>query len=137
MSIRGLWSDSMKKTVLLILITLFWSVTLFAAGTQYNLRVDAFSCPFCAYGIEKKLVRTEGVESVVFDLEKGLVIVKVEEGVILTEEQLQVFDFSGKFLRVIGKQEKEVNQLSRPMNLTVANDKLYVADYVNHQIQKW
>ncbi len=79
----------MKKTILVMMISLFWSVTLFAAGAQYNLRVDGLSCPFCAYGIEKKLIQTEGVESVTFDLKKGLVIVKVEEGVILTEMQLK------------------------------------------------
>ena len=90
----------MKKSILLTLITLLWSATLFAAGTQYNLRVDGLSCPFCAYGIEKKLIRTEGVESVIFDLEKGFVIVKVEEGVTLTEGQLkQLVDDAGFTLR--------------------------------------
>jgi mercuric ion binding protein len=90
-----------------MIITLFWSATLFAAGTQYqyNLRVDGLSCPFCAYGIEKKLIRTEGVESVAFDLEKGLVIVKVEEDVTLTEGQLkQLVADAGFTLRSLSKQ---------------------------------
>lgn len=90
----------MKKSIFLTFTTLLWSATLLAAGTQYNLRVDGLSCPFCAYGIEKKLVRTEGVESVTFDLEKGLVIVKVEAGVTLTEAQLkQLVDDEGFTLR--------------------------------------
>lgn len=95
----------MRKLILLMIITLFWNATLFAVGTQYNLRVDGLSCPFCAYGIEKKLIRTEGVESVTFDLEKGLVIVKVEEGVILTEGQLKLLvDDAGFTLRSMTEQ---------------------------------
>jgi len=95
----------MKKLMLLTAISLLWSATLFAAGNQYNLRVDGLACPFCAYGIEKKLIRTEGVESVTFDLEKGLVIVKAEAGVILTEAQLkQLVDDAGFTLRSVSKQ---------------------------------
>ncbi len=100
----------MKKSILpfltrAMLITSLWSATLFAAGTQYNLRVDGLACPFCAYGIEKKLIRTEGVESVTFDLEKGLVIVKVEAGVILTEARLkQLVDDAGFTLRSLSEQ---------------------------------
>ena len=81
--------NNMKKSIFLAAIILFCSTTLFAAGTQYSLRVDGLSCPFCAYGIEKKLIHTEGVESVTVDLEKGLVIVNVQEGVVLTEAQLK------------------------------------------------
>jgi len=95
----------MKKSILLAAVTLLWSLTLFAAGTQYNLRVDGLSCPFCAYGIEKKLIRTEGVESVAFDLEKGVVMVKVGEGVTLTESQLKkLVDDAGFTLRSMSEQ---------------------------------
>ena len=68
---------------------LLWSSMTLAAGTQYDLRVDGLSCPFCAYGIEKKLKKTEGVESVDIDLHRGLVIVKTREGVKLTEAQMK------------------------------------------------
>ncbi len=75
----------MKGMILLASMLWIWSATAFAVGIQYNLRVDGLSCPFCAYGIEKKLTRSEGVESVIIDLEKGLVIVKVKEGITFTE----------------------------------------------------
>lgn len=95
----------MKKSMLLTVISLFWSATLFAAGTQYNLRVDGLACPFCSYGIEKKLINTEGVESVMFDLENGLVIVKVKEGVTLTESMLkQLINDAGFTLRSVSEQ---------------------------------
>jgi len=49
--------------------------------------------------------------------------------------RIQVFDFSGNFLRFIGESGNAAGQLRRPMNLTVANDELYVADYFNDVIQ--
>jgi len=79
----------MKKLILFVIAMLFWSTALFAADRQYNLRVDGLACPFCAYGVEKKLIKTEGVASVSFDLEKGVVVVKTKEGVRLTEESLK------------------------------------------------
>jgi mercuric ion binding protein len=68
---------------------LLWSSISFAAGTQYDLRVDGLACPFCAYGIEKKFIRTEGVESVDIDLKNGVVIVKTSEGKTFKEDQLK------------------------------------------------
>ena len=92
----------MKKPIFLATIILLCSTTLFAAGTQYSLRVDGL---FCAYGIEKKLIRTAGVESVTVDLEKGLVIVNVEEGVVLTEARLkQLVHEAGFTLRSMSEQ---------------------------------
>jgi sugar lactone lactonase YvrE len=57
--------------------------------------------------------------------------------------RIQVFDFDGNFQRLFGQALGEPGdepndgkaQLGRPMNLTVANDKLYVADYFNDVIQ--
>lgn len=95
----------MKKSILLTAVTLLWSTTLFAIGTQYNLRIDGLSCPFCAYGIEKKLLQTKGVKSIKFDLEKGVVKVKVKEGVTLTEAQMkQLVDDAGFTLRSMSEQ---------------------------------
>jgi len=81
---------SLIKTPLFVTtITLLWSSFSFAAGTQYNMRVDGLACPFCAYGIEKKFTKTEGVDSVDIDLLKGLVIVKTREGKTFKEEKLK------------------------------------------------
>ncbi|MFQ5487244.1 MAG: heavy-metal-associated domain-containing protein [Gammaproteobacteria bacterium] len=68
---------------------LLWSSLALGAGKQYDLRVDGLSCPFCAYGIEKKLKKTEGVETVDIDLKRGVVVVKAREGVKLTEPQMK------------------------------------------------
>jgi len=73
----------------IVTMTLFWSSFSFAAGTQYNLRVDGLACPYCAYGIESIFTRTEGVDSVDIDLKNGLVIVKTKEGISFSEDQLK------------------------------------------------
>lgn len=86
----------MKKNIMIILLALSWSVTALAAGTQYQMRVDGLACPYCAYGIEKKLNAIDGVEKIDIDLEKGLVIVNVAEGVKLSDEQMtRLFDDAG------------------------------------------
>ena len=78
----------MKKTIIISLLSL-WANFAFAAGTQYDMRVDGLACPFCAYGIEKGFTKTAGVKSVDIDLKNGLVIVKTNEGKTFTEEQLK------------------------------------------------
>ncbi len=77
------------KSLVVAVTALSWSSFSFAAGTQYDLRVDGLACPFCAYGIEKEFTRTEGVESVDIDIKNGLVIVKTREGKSFGEDQLK------------------------------------------------
>lgn len=56
-----------------------------AAPAQYQLKVDGLACPFCAYGIEKKLTALDGVETAEVDLAAGAVIVTMEDGTALEE----------------------------------------------------
>ena len=42
--------------------------------------VDGMACPFCAYGIEKKLKRVEGVKSLYIDINAGTATLRAEEG---------------------------------------------------------
>jgi len=77
------------STLFLTSLTLLWGSLGFASGTEYDLRVDGLACPFCAYGIEKKFTKTEGVESVDVNLVEGLVIVKTNENKTFKEEELK------------------------------------------------
>mgnify|MGYP005853382951 CR=1 FL=1 len=54
-------------------------------GGRYRLQVNGLACPFCAYGIEKKLGGLEGVCSVEVRLDEGSVIVTTRPGATLTE----------------------------------------------------
>lgn len=94
----------MKRYVVVPLL-LLWCLAAYATGTQYAMRVDGLACPYCAYGIEKKLQQTDGVEKIDFNLEKGLVTVNVREGVEITEPQMrQLFNDAGFTYRSMTKQ---------------------------------
>ena len=73
-----------QRTVLVLGLVLM-SVSAFAAQQAYKLRVDGLACPFCAYGIEKKLNAIKGVQRVEVDIATGSVTVTVVEGTTLDE----------------------------------------------------
>jgi copper chaperone CopZ len=78
-----------KPLLFLSIFMLLWSSFSIAAGRQYEMRVDGLACPFCAYGIEKKFIKTTGVNSVDINLVKGLVVVKTAEGKTFSIEKLK------------------------------------------------
>lgn len=93
----------MRRLVTALLL-LLWSATTPAAGTQYVMRVDGLACPYCAYGIEKKLRQIDGVENIDVDLENGMVSVSTHEGVVLDEARMrQLFKDAGFTYRSMEK----------------------------------
>lgn len=89
-------------TVIIATNALLWSASSISAGIQYDMRVDGLACPFCAYGIEKNFTKTEGVESVDINLQKGLVIIKTREGTTFKEENLKkIINDSGFTLKSV------------------------------------
>lgn len=74
--------------MLSILVTMAFSVTSTFAGQQQKvtLRVDGLACPFCAYGMEKKLKWLEGVEKLDIKINEGLVILYFQEGAKIDKE---------------------------------------------------
>ena len=68
-------------------LVLLLPVAAFAAPAQYQLRVDGLACPFCAYGIEKELTKTDGVERIDIDINAGIVTVTMADGATMTETQ--------------------------------------------------
>ncbi|HFD80384.1 MAG TPA: copper chaperone [Gammaproteobacteria bacterium] len=86
----------MRMRILSVLLTLFMAQNVLAAGSRYVMRVDGMACPFCAYGIEKKLGAIDGVQNVDVDLGKSRVTVDVTEGTTLGEEQMKkLFEDAG------------------------------------------
>jgi mercuric ion binding protein len=80
----------------LLLTLLFLAGPLWAGGTRYEMRIDGLACPFCAYGVEKKLKAIEGTRNIEVDLDRGIVKVDVTEGRELTEVQMrQLFHDAG------------------------------------------
>lgn len=62
------------RAVLVMLMGLFvigFAAPAMANVAHYDVRVDGLACPFCAYGLEKKLKKLPGVSRVDIDLESG------------------------------------------------------------------
>ena len=67
-----------------LLLAALWTMPAWA-GEVYRLSVDGLACPFCAYGVEKKLSAVEGVEKLDIDINAGVVSVTMAEGATLDE----------------------------------------------------
>ncbi len=79
-----------------------------AAPSTYSLYVDGLACPFCAYGVEKKVGGLKGVEKVVIDIENGRVIVTLADGATLDEATAkQAVDEAGFTLRKFEAPKKQ------------------------------
>ena len=84
----------------MLALSLLVPVTAFAGSAQYQLTVDGLACPFCAYGIEKELKRTQGVQGLDIDINSGIVTVTMAEGATMTEAKArQVVKDAGFTLR--------------------------------------
>jgi len=79
--------DVMKVMVLMAVFSLTAGSAM--AQTKYVIGVDGLSCPFCAYGLEKKLKKVENVMSVSIDMNKGQAVVIAKSGVTIKEESLR------------------------------------------------
>ena len=54
-----------------------------AAVDHYEVQVDGLACPFCAYGLEKKLKKLPGAANVHIELNEGRAAFDVASGVLL------------------------------------------------------
>ena len=79
------------RSVLLLLAagvaTIGFSIPSHARVQSVSLQVDGLACPFCAYGLEKKLKKVEGVEKLTIDLESGRVRLTLKGDVKLGGEE--------------------------------------------------
>lgn len=75
----------LSRFALAALATAWFAAAALAAGPSYSLKVDGLACPFCAYGIEKKLTALPGVAGVETNLEAGTVTVTMKDGATLDE----------------------------------------------------
>lgn len=98
----------MLKKYFLVLAALIFSVAALAADKSYVLGVDGLACPFCAYGIEKRLNKVDGITGVEVDIGKSTVRVTLQEGKTLSEVQArQAVDEAGFTLRSYSETEGE------------------------------
>ncbi len=94
----GIKTGTMGLGVLLLVAAL--AAPADAAPRTYSLYVDGLACPFCAYGVEKKVGGLKGVEKVEIDIENGRVVVTLADGATLDEATArQAIDEAGFTLR--------------------------------------
>lgn len=54
-----------------------------------TIQVKGLACPFCAYGLEKKLKKLDGVKEVYIGLDEGIAQLKVDKGKTVSEEAVK------------------------------------------------
>lgn len=73
-----------------------------AGETRIVMKVDGLACPFCAYGLEKKLEALDAVDRIEVKLDEGLVSVDLKPGKTVSDEVLaRVVKDAGFVLREI------------------------------------
>ncbi len=85
---------TMKHTAMLFLILLTGSYLLAQEQTEMTpeqqvrvrVRVDGLSCPFCAYGLEKKLLEIEGVNAIEISIDDGVALLTLDKDTEIAEE---------------------------------------------------
>ncbi len=79
----------MKKPMATTILFLAIATPVFAADTIYHVFADGLACRYCALGVDKQLRKINGVKWVDIHLERGMVNVRVAEGVELTEARIK------------------------------------------------
>ena len=86
----------MKKTLLLLAVLFLGIAPAYAADKEVRMQVLGAVCPSCAYGLEKKFMKIDGVKAFDIDFKAGIVFICAEEKVYFTNEQLaQIFKDAG------------------------------------------
>ena len=95
-------------------MVLLATITALSAAEQktVTVRVDGLACPFCAYGLEKKLKRIEGVEKLEIKINDGLVTLYFREGAKIDKEEIakkvREAGFTPRELQIEGESKKEI-----------------------------
>lgn len=98
----------LKPTGLVLVMMWFAATAVLADSHVYKLYVDGLACPFCAYGVEKKVGGLDGVEKIDIDIDGGVVLVTLADGATLDEAAAkQAVDEAGFTLRKFEAPNKE------------------------------
>lgn len=97
-----------KGAVLIVTLTLafpcaYGQEATQGSGRQYvKVEVDGLACPFCAYGLEKKLTTIEGQQDLSINIDKGYATFNIPADNKLSKEKLeQIVEDAGYTPRTI------------------------------------
>ncbi|GMT49777.1 MAG: hypothetical protein IEMM0008_1316 [bacterium] len=83
MRIKGL------SQITLFVLAVFVSVTSsYARVPSVSMVIKGMSCPFCAFGLEKKLKKVEGVKSIKITLKTGKTVLSAKDGESINVSQI-------------------------------------------------
>ena len=100
-----------KLITVLMMVFMLWSANALTGETHFLLGVDGMSCPFCVYGIEKRLNKIEGVEDVRADLAQGNIWVEATGADVLSEDDARsLLEEAGFTLRSFEVHQATVNE---------------------------
>lgn len=111
--------NNANKTLLFILFMLLGIIlnNSFAQNKQtetkkyIKLQVDGLACPFCAYGLEKKLKKLDGAENFNIDFKSGIATLDVPSSTKVTQEELkQIVSDAGFELKSVEFSDKPFNE---------------------------
>ena len=102
-------------TTSIVLLLAFTTLTAANQPQKVTVRVDGLACPFCAYGLEKKLKKIENVEKLEIKINEGVVTLYFKEGAKIDQEQIakkvKEAGFTPRELQIEGKSKKEVTAM--------------------------
>ena len=96
------------------IVLLFTFATLTAANQlqKVTVRVDGLACPFCAYGLEKKLKKIESVDKLEIKINEGIVMLYFKEGAKIDKDvitkKVKEAGFTPRELQIEGESKKEI-----------------------------
>jgi copper chaperone CopZ len=78
------------RFVSVAILCIFEFVTAVQAQVEeVDIRVDGLACPFCAYGLEKKLKDIKGVGDIEINVDKGIAILQNKQGESIELERIE------------------------------------------------
>ncbi len=83
---KGIYIPSL---VLSLAVVFGAPIEAFAQVEEATVQVDGLSCPFCAYGLEKKLKKVEGIEKLEIKVNEGTAKIRVREDKTLSFEAVE------------------------------------------------
>lgn len=88
-----------------------------SAPQRIELEVHGLSCPFCAYGLERKLKKIEGLDSLNIDFRTGAVLMLVRDGSKATDQRIrELVRDAGFEVAAIERRPREEIETSREDN---------------------
>jgi copper chaperone CopZ len=92
--------------MLLVICAMPLMSTSVLAGQVVEAEIHGIACSFCTYGLEKKIKKIKGVETVSIDVTQGKVVITMRSPAILERESLgKVVKDAGFTLKAFTAQE--------------------------------